>query len=400
MSTRRHRNRLNDSTNQKEENNPSDQDFEIILRAFWFTGILFTPFKTIFSLKGFAILCSDIIIGAICLYFMLSHAVIALIRSPHSAGHAFILAVANVIGLCLRFLILIKRGRIRKCSEMISKLNRDMFLPSDAKSLRKFSWIGSLFSLIFPLVLMTFGFASDDFHSGLRKLKAIYFFAYRVEYTSSPIITVIIVVFRTLNVLLTISLPILTVTMCTFVFTRLRDINQNFLSMLQKSMDMKLPSKLFSDYTILYGRITTTIEKVEKAFSLISFFMYGYMLSCVFAVTSYMVTRSPETISVLGILFQVVIFAEVVGCFIFLSIRAASVNESAVDVKNLIHSLPAKRFDFDPNLTATLLQLANNFASEVCVTGWGLFTINRGFILTTAGVVVTYGVILFQLGSV
>ncbi|KAG8196812.1 hypothetical protein JTE90_027528 [Oedothorax gibbosus] len=398
MSTKRSRNQWNNIQNEEKENN-SDEEFEIILKAFCFTGMIFTPFKTIFSLKGFAILCLDIIIETICVYFVFSNAIVTLIESPHSTGHAFILSIANVIGLCMRIIIITKRGRIRKCSEIIFKLNQDMLPATESKSLRKFGWIGSSFALIFPVGLMIVGFISRDFHCGLKRLTEIYFYTHRIDSSSSIIISVLVVTFRTLNILFIASVPMLTVVMCTFIFTRLRDINLNFLSLLQKSMDMKLPSKFFSDYTIFYGRITTAIEKAEKTLSLVSFFLYGYMLSCVFAVTSYMVTRSPETYNVAGILFQSVIFIEMVGLFIFLSIRAASVNESAVEVKNLIHSLPAKRFDFDSNLTATLLQLANNFASEVCVTGWGLFTINRGFILTTGGVVVTYGVILFQLGS-
>ncbi|GFY71160.1 uncharacterized protein TNIN_383811 [Trichonephila inaurata madagascariensis] len=336
------------SANSSNVDASEDQELEIISKFFWFSGVAFYIIRYLLQLK--------------------------------------------------RFIVLKKRSRIQRCSEIISKLNRDMLLNPDSKPRRRFLWLGCGLSLIIPILMMTYGMISGNFYLSTRKYQSQYFFSDKISKTTSPEWEFFIILLQVINTLLSRCLPLQTMILCVYTFTRLRDINHNFLTQLQKSMDLNMPSKLFSDYTKLYGRITNTVEKVEKTFSLISFFLYGYMLSCVFSITSYMITRS-GTLNVSKVLCQAASFIEIVTCFIFLSVRAAAVNESAVEVKNLIHSLPSKRFDFSPNLTATLLQLANNFASEVCVTGWGLFMINRGFILTTAGVVVTYGVILVQLGS-
>ncbi|GIY73648.1 uncharacterized protein CDAR_186581 [Caerostris darwini] len=372
MPSRKFSKRERVTVNASEADLSPDKELEIITKFFWFSGIAFYPFDTFLSLKGFLVTCLDVGVSVLSIYFLAATVHFTATLSSHATGHAFISTFANIIGLCIRFIVLKKRRRIRKCSEIISKLNQDMMLAPDTKRTRRFLWIACGLSVLLPVSMMVFSLITDDTACDILASNQ------RLAVEMSPLLTMIL---------------------CVFVFTRLRDINRNFLAQLQSSMDMNMPTKLFTDYTKLYGRITKTVEKVEKTFSLISFFLYGYMLSCVFSITSYMITRLPGSSYASGILFQAATFIEIVACFIFLSIRAANVNESAVEVKNLIHSLPAKRFDFNPNLTATLLQLANNFASEVCVTGWGLFMINRGFILTTAGVVVTYGVILVQLGS-
>lgn len=103
-------------------------------------------------------------------------------------------------------------------------------------------------------------------------------------------------------------------------------------------------------------------------------------------------------------MYQPMTFVEVVACSIILRMRAASVNESSVEVKDLIHTLPSNEFEqivqtlskFNSN---TSIQLSNNFGNEACIISWRLFLINRSFILTTAGVVRSYGVILTQLGK-
>ncbi|KAF8770282.1 hypothetical protein HNY73_017831 [Argiope bruennichi] len=387
------------SVNDANADAPPDKELQIISNFFWFAGITFSSFDTYFSLKGFSIICFDIISTAWSIYFLAATIFFTATLSPHATGFAFISTFASLINLCIRFIILKKRAQIRRCLQIISKLNADMLITTDSKSFRRFTWLGCSISVLFPMALLSFNLISSGLQKSSRKFKALLFFSRSIpdDVTSKSMMLVIFL--QIINFLLSRCLPLLTMILCVFVFTRLRDINRNFLAQLQKSMDMNMPTKLFTDYTKLYGRITTTIEKVEETFSLISFFLYGYMLSSVFSITSYMITRLPGTVNTASILQQVATFIEIVTCFIFLSLRAAGVNESAVEVKNLIHSLPAKRFDFNPNLTATLLQLANNFASEVCVTGWGLFMINRGFILTTAGVVVTYGVILVQLGG-
>ncbi|GBN28865.1 hypothetical protein AVEN_259223-1 [Araneus ventricosus] len=387
------------SANDAKSEAPLDKELQIITNFFWFAGITFSSFDTYLSLKGFSIICFDITTTALSIYFLAATIFFTATLSPHATGFAFISTFASLINLCIRFIVMKKRAQIRRCSQIISRLNTDMLIATDSKSFRRFTWLGCSLSVLFPVALLAFSFISGGSHSSFKKYMALFFFSKSLPDTVTTKSMMLVTFLQAINVLLSRCLPLLTMILCVFVFTRLRDINGNFLDQLQKSMDMNMPTKLFTDYTKLYGRITTTVERVEETFSLISFFLYGYMLSSVFSITSYMITRLPGTVNTASILQQVATFVEIVTCFIFLSIRAAGVNESAVEVKNLIHSLPAKRFDFNPNLTATLLQLANNFASEVCVTGWGLFMINRGFILTTAGVVVTYGVILVQLGG-
>lgn len=372
-----------------------DKEFEIIEKFFWIPGIIFTRSRNLCSIQRFLIVCLDVIFTMFYIYITIASFYSAATGSAYSSGYAFINAFSNFSGICIRFVVLIKRRHIKKCIDVISKLDNDILGRKETKSLKKFLYGCFIGAIILPLSQMTLGIITDE----RNKYETLYLFGIFLEKTLKPWIRIAVIIIRTASVLLCRSVPFFAIILCSFVFTRLRNINQNFMIRLKMNLDMSSPSKLFNDFTFFYGRITKAVEQVEKALSLISFFIYGYILSCIFSVTSFLVTKPPEPTYFSPVLYQIITLVGVVTCFIILSMRAASVNESSVEVKDLIYALPSKEFDFDPNLTATLLQLANNFANEVCMTGWGLFVINRSFILTTAGVVVSYGVILVQLGK-
>lgn len=400
MSCRRNPRTSRISPSDYERNVIVDREFQVIEKFFWITGIIFTRSKAFCNVQGFFIACLDTVISLFYMYLTVATFYLAATGSPHaSAGHAIINAISNFSGICVRFVLLLKRRPIRKCIDVISKLDKDVLGLKESKKMRQYLFWCCSFTILIPLLQMFFEMIIGDPLNGSKKYETLYLFGIPMPKQYDLWVRVLVILVRSASVVLCKSVPFLTVILFTFVFTRLRDINQNFITRLRANVDMSSPTKLFTDYTIFYGRITKTVEQVEKSLSLISFFLYGYILSCVFSVTSYLVTKPHGARDVSAIVYQMVTLVEIVSCFIFISMRAASVNESAVEVKNIIHTLPSRQFDLNPNLTATLLQLANNFANEVCMTGWGLFVINRSFILTTAGVVVSYGVILVQLGK-
>ena len=372
-----------------------DQEFGIIEKFFWIPGIIFARSRNVCSFSGFLVACLDVIFTMFYIYITIASFYSAATGSIYSAGHAFINAFANFSGICVRFVVLIKRRHIKKCIDIISKLDNDVLRSNEPKSLKKFLYLCFIIAIILPLSQMALGIIIDD----RNKYETMYFFGIPLSKPYNPWIRIAVIIIRTASVLLCRCVSFFAIILCSFIFTRLRIVNQNFTTRLKTNLDMNSSSKFFHDFTVFYGRITKTIEYVEKAMSLISFFLYGYILSCIFSVTSFLVTRTPGPKQCYAILYQLMTLIEVVASFIILSMRAANVNESAVEVKDMIYTLPSKQFDYDPNLTAMLLQLANNFANEICMTGWGLFVINRSFILATAGVVVSYGVILVQLGK-
>lgn len=380
------------------KNKSIEKEFEIIEKFFWITGIVFNRSKIVCSVYIFFLIMFDILFSLLNIYFIVANFYMAATSSMHSPGYRFINAFANCSSLCVRFVIIFKRRHIRKCIEIISRLGEETLPLKELRSKTRYIFVCCTSAVLLPLAQMIFGIIANNVSNSYNKYETLYFFGMAPPKNSKLWIHGVAIIVRIMHILFCRSLPLLAVILCTFVFSWLKDINKNFLTRLKDNIDRSSSTKLFSDFTTFYRRITKISEQAEKSLSLISFLLYGYILSCTFSVTSFLVTNHGGT-DVTAVIYQLITLVEIVVCFIILSMRAANVNESAVEVKNIIHTLPSKQIDYNPSLTATLLQLANNFGSEICMTGWGLFIINRSFILTTVGVVVSYGVILFQIGK-
>ncbi|GFX22747.1 integrase catalytic domain-containing protein [Trichonephila clavipes] len=77
---------------------------------------------------------------------------------------------------------------------------------------------------------------------------------------------------------------------------------------------------------------------------------------------------------------------------------AASVHDAAVTVRKLVFQTVANEASSDENEGSLMLKVASDFPSKCVVTGWKLFQCKRGIVLKIAGAVVTYGIIVTQIG--
>lgn len=141
------------------------------------------------------------------------------------------------------------------------------------------------------------------------------------------------------------------------------------------------------------------LAKVEESFSLLILVIYGYMACSIFTVTTFLMRVDISEAEIKLLVPQIIsVFVVLVGFYIMTS-RSVAVNNIAIQVKERVHKIVARSEVSDNDKKLLLLTIVNDFPSKMVLTGWGLFNLNRSFIQSTVSVMLTYGLLLSQLGK-
>ncbi|CAL1298325.1 unnamed protein product [Larinioides sclopetarius] len=135
------------------------------------------------------------------------------------------------------------------------------------------------------------------------------------------------------------------------------------------------------------------VTGTESALSPILFFLYSYLLCSLFYLVS-LTIRGKLLQDDVKIVYVGANFATLVTFYLLLSIKVARVHESVNQMHDAILQTSAKTLS-SVDMTA-LLTSAREFTRNTNITGWGVFVIDRNFLLTSVGMVISYGVILAQ----
>lgn len=203
-----------------------------------------------------------------------------------------------------------------------------------------------------------------------------------------------VLIINTITVNQHFALPGFAVVLCCYIFGVLRRFVDKFSAELKKQKDIQNIMKIYINYS---GNIYVCVEKIEDAFSGLLVLLYGYMTCSIFNATTLLVKMDFRKIGVIDIMPNFVIIVTVLPAFFIMSLRATAINDAAIKVKQTIYESVARIDSSDHKQRNLLLAMAEDFPDRVVVTGWGLFTIKRNFIQGTAGVMLTYGILLSQL---
>lgn len=192
------------------------------------------------------------------------------------------------------------------------------------------------------------------------------------------------------------ALPGFAVVLCCYIFGVIRRFVDEFGRQLNLRNDIQ-----DIQFYIKYSRIIyTCIEKLEDSFSILLVFLFGYMIFSIFNVTTFLVRINYEKTDFFeDILSNFITLIMLLPAFFIMSLRATSINDAAVRVKRTVNELVAKLDVSEQAQSNLLLQMADDFSDRVVVTGWGFFALKRSFIQGTAGVMITYSIVLSQLGK-
>lgn len=162
-------------------------------------------------------------------------------------------------------------------------------------------------------------------------------------------------------------------------------------------------TELSSAFVETTRKLSKCLEDIETALSFLLMLLYCYLISCIFIVTTSMIRVWPKRFIPLEASSNILIFFVSLAAFFLLSMQAANVHNAAVDLKRTVYRSCAKLSfrirNEDDNVRFLLLTMANAFEEKTVVTVWNLFDLNRSFILQTSGAVITYAIIIAQLGT-
>lgn len=164
------------------------------------------------------------------------------------------------------------------------------------------------------------------------------------------------------------------------------------------------PKELFFSFMEIVQKLSKCLNDIESALSLMLFLLYCYLMSCIFIVITLMIRiwPSPSASERDRMINNVTILTMSLLGFYLLSLQAAGVQDSAISLQRTIYSLYAK-FPFatckrNSGSCFLFLMVADELQEKFHVTVWGIFPLNRRFILQTTGAMLSYGIIISQLG--
>ncbi|GFT39741.1 uncharacterized protein NPIL_25101 [Nephila pilipes] len=153
-----------------------------------------------------------------------------------------------------------------------------------------------------------------------------------------------------------------------------------------------------SDNICMFQKIMSMVCEVDHAFSAGVLFLYGASISCFFNALS--IALSSKRIFITLYIFAAVMFAAALGSFFLLTHAGNRVNSKFQHLRNLlIHCSGMVTQDFLSirELTAFTIMAQDIRTADLHLTGGDMFIIRKDMILTVAGVMITYGVLIFQL---
>ncbi|GFU58757.1 uncharacterized protein NPIL_136611 [Nephila pilipes] len=196
--------------------------------------------------------------------------------------------------------------------------------------------------------------------------------------------------------------PSLALILCSYQFSIIFELNKAVARRIKNSSSLK---NAMDEYLSLYANVEFVMKTSERAVSSIVFFVYAYILSCLFQVTGALVALflSKAALSRNWILLSlcVLLLFGGVASFLSLSVQTSRINHSALLVRRKVFSILSKtkgeKVDFAS--LYILLLIADNYPKQVVVTGWGFFPLDGHFVLKAVGGIITYAVILIQISS-
>ncbi|KAG8181781.1 hypothetical protein JTE90_014023 [Oedothorax gibbosus] len=140
---------------------------------------------------------------------------------------------------------------------------------------------------------------------------------------------------------------------------------------------------------------------VEKALSRQLAILFNYLVAFIFIMMTLFLKDGSRIISSglwlpnLSILFLALL------AFYSLSIQASDIHTSALRMRKLVYNFCSKMDspnNIDSNRIRFLLLVDSDaFPDKVVMSGWGMFVLNRNFILQTTGAIITYGAVILQI---
>ncbi|KAF8794968.1 hypothetical protein HNY73_002875 [Argiope bruennichi] len=155
-------------------------------------------------------------------------------------------------------------------------------------------------------------------------------------------------------------------------------------------------------YISLYIAITQAVKDIDEALGTSAFFLFVTVICSLFNSVSVVLAKSESYRTPVVDAYVVWSTLTALVTFLLLTFSGAQVQKGHDNIKQAVTDCSDLVVQLSPNLKTTLtftLLVENIKGSDIVVTGWDMFTIRKGFILSVAGLMMTYGVLMYQMDA-
>ncbi|GBM19760.1 hypothetical protein AVEN_904-1 [Araneus ventricosus] len=303
----------------------------------------------------------------------------------------------NLCSLSIRLVLTAKRQHIGKTLRKIFTLYQKLETERDIK------WYGESFisafavSCIIPLIMFMKSAINAVTDKGSKETQMNLLFGLHLQDNWGIMCVLLINLFLNQQIY---AMPGYAAGLCYYTYKILTAAIQNVEKNLRIKSDL---SSLYNAYINLSSKVIDCIDDLEYALSLLLFLLYTYIISFIFIIVTLLIRIAPQRFHSGYVLINFIIVFIAFVAFFGLSFQSVNVHKAAVRIRRTIHRMCSEiSWPTDENEDAVrflLLTASDTFPTKVLITGWNMFDLNQDFILQTTGAIVSYGILVSQLGN-
>ena len=385
------------------------EDFNILFKVLLAAGLTFQPLHTKKPKHKVCVRISEIVINIMELLIVFVN--IFFWQNRYSSWELhFSTSLTIFLALSVRFVLYLCRRKIPKMVRNLVDLYDDITKKKPYKSLK----LPILVSCFTSLILTAMASALDGFRVYVERTKDEHSIRFLIQLNDTNGIHQkwMYHMFLTLvpiKMYFAYGVPMLVLIFCCSIYTISKRIMLAYHDCIKKynkeTYRLMLTNNTLSLYLNYYNRITQCIAEIDDVLSPCVLLLYGLMICAQFYTLTVLISSDTEPTSFTTIVHNVIVFLLTTVAFLLVTLTASRTSEIAEDIKRSLQKLSEKVTSADGttvcddgihNTYLVLVSILNG--SHLTFTGWRMFNINRSFILTTTGVIISYGVIIVQIG--
>lgn len=383
------------------------KDFEILSKVLLAAGLTFPSLKGR-KMNNFCPKLFEIIVNIMAIFVIFVN-IFFWQRRYSSVTLHLTTSLTISLALSVRFVLLLYRRQIPKMIRNLILLYEDITYKKIHKSFKKPIVIGCFITLLLMImasVLECHRIQVDE-NKGEHSIQ----FLIKLNDTDGRYqkwMFHLIICLVPIKMYFAYGVSVMILIFCCSVYTAAKRIIVSFHDHIKQSNredTVPLTNSMISSYLNYYNRISQSVAEIDNVLSPCVLLLYGLMVSGQFYTLTVLISKDTEPTSLTTVLQNITVFLLTSAAFLVVTLCASKVTEVFEDAKRSLQKLSEKISSSDEkvfggsNISNTYLILISILSgSHLSFTGWKMFNINRSFILTTMGVMISYGVIVVQIG--
>lgn len=401
-------NQVEEAEAQKENGEVSlTEDINLLLKVLLFAGLVFQPLNS--KKKKFNWFAN--VFEAVYHIFAVFIIVVNLFfwqRRYSSVTLHFSTTLTIILAILVRFALCLSRKKIPQMLRNLIHLYEDVTWRRAHKSMKK----TILLSCLIPVLLTTISTILDTYHLQAMRAKEEHSIQFMIKLDvinndNQNWMYYMFLFLGPIKMYFAYGVSVMIFIFCCVVYTLAKRIvlalNDQIRS--HDNYEMVVTNRTISVYLDFYNRLNKAVADIDEVLSPCVLLLYGLMVSGQFYTLTVLISKDTETTGLTTAMQNVIVFLLTTVAFLVVTLTASKVNEVSEDVKRSLHKLANNVTEIErsvindsgvANSYLILVSILNG--SQLSFTGWRMFNINRSFILTTMGVMISYGVIIVQIG--